>query len=126
MIKYEQYIDLTNIKNSMQLDSRQIIAELQKDEMIITLETQGDISVSFNGESYFNYNEFPDELKELIKSNAYMQDERVYVALNNWFEIFVYKNKTDTLPKAYVADVEGMTPEELFEELMSYTKGEQT
>lgn len=83
MIKYEQYIDLTNIKNSMQLNSSQMIAELQKDEIIITLETQGDISVSFNGESYFNYNEFPDKLKELIKSNAYMQDERVYVALNN-------------------------------------------
>ena len=124
MIKYEQYIDLTNIKNSMQLDSSQIIAELQKDEMIVTLEVQGDISVSFNGESYFSYDEFPDELKELIKSNAYMQDERVYVALNNWFEIFVYKNKNDTLPKTYVADVEGMTPEELFNEMMNYTKGE--
>ena len=124
MIKYEQYIDLTNIKNSMQLNSDQIIAELQKNEMIITLEVQGDISVSFNGESYFSYDDFPEELKKLIKSNAYMQDARVYVALNNWFEIFVYKNKNDTLPEAYVADVEGMTPEELFEELMNYTKGE--
>ncbi len=126
-IEFYQYIEMDKIKDSMQLDSEQTIAWLRAGEKIISLEVRGEVKVwwnpnatkdssPINGE-YFKYpSEFPEELKELIKNEQYWDtDERVCVSQNNWFELFICKNKNDLVPDSVVVDVEGLSSIEIYE-----------
>ena len=131
-IRFHQDIDMRNIKDSMQLDSEQIIASLEAGEKRATLEVRGDVKVWWNpyvgdpdypspydGEYYTYPSEFPEELKDLIKTENYWEtDERVGVSENNWFELFIYRDKEDRCPMATVVDVEGYNGAQIFEMML--------
>ncbi len=129
---YQQDIDLKNIKDSMQLDSGQVIASLSLDEKTATLEVRGNVKVWWNpdtnaapedGEYYIYPSEFPTELKNIISKNKeWYLDDRLYIAENNWFETFVYTDKNDYCPTAYTVDVEGYDESQIFEILLDALK----
>ena len=82
-------IDLTKIRDSMQLDSNTDIARLDMDGYTATLEVRGDVRVWFDGVYYDAPSVFPEELKSLIATDAdWFDNPRVEVSSNNWFEAF--------------------------------------
>lgn len=124
MIKFIQDIDLTDINDSLELESGQIIATLEKDGIIASLEVHGHVTIDFNERTYNYYSEFPDTLKSLIHSGDYLNDPRVYVSENNWFEVFIYHGEDDPGPLCDVVDVENLTPAELFDTLLDWVNEE--
>ena len=84
-----QYID------SMLFDSGTCIAAMEceldnGDVCIISLEVRGSVNVDFDGSTYREPSDFPEELKQIIKEDKLWDcDDRVYVDMNNWFE-YIY------------------------------------
>ena len=123
---YKQYIDLTNVNDSMELDSNQVIAELVTGNIHITLEVRGDVKVFYDEYNegkdatwpFYKYpSEFPDGLAELIhRDKEWFDNEKVYVAENNWFELFVCRGIEN--PEAYLVDVENYKPDQVAEVLI--------
>lgn len=99
-------VDLTKIKDSMQIDSGTTIATCHMKDFYAYIEVRGDVMVFFNpntneeptqGEYYTKPSEFPQELKDLIaKDETWYLDKRVELVRNNWFELFWGKAPTDT------------------------------
>lgn len=130
--------DLTNVSDSMQFDSEQTLATLEADNYLVTLEVRGDVKVWWNpdkngnpddGTYYNNPSEFPQELKDIIAGNKkiyrkdgdnvgmeylWTLDDRVYVSENNWFELFIFNGKEDSVPTSSLIDPEGCTPSQVF------------
>lgn len=141
-------IDMTKIKDSMQIDSGTTIAILKTKNHFISLEVRGEVKVFFNpdksgeptdGDYYTSPSEFPQELKDLIAENTeiyrkdgdtkgiehtWSLDDRVYISENNWFEIFKGKNATDPVPNADVVDAEGLTPGEILSLMLEWDREE--
>ena len=126
---FDSWIDLTNIVDSMQLDSNQVVARMSCQDITATLEVRGSVSVWWNekagdaeeGEHYTDPSEFPEKLKSLIANVAsedgfWYQDPRVHVYLNNWFELFVWE-KDKPVPYAKCVDAEECRPYEVEEML---------
>ena len=126
-VKFESYVDMTKIKDSMQLDSGTTICRYKTTHALsAVIEVRGEVNVTYKGENYRRPSEFPDELKERIEKNPGFWDvcapsgepdgddgSDIYVGNNNWFEIFVFEGD---YCKAYdVIDVEGYTEEQLRE-----------
>ncbi len=129
-------IDMTKIRDSMQLDSGTVIAEMEMPDAFVSLEVQGDVRVRFSPEAipsgfdelYTRPSSFPEELMCLIAGEEqahskdtenWMNDERVHVFANNWFELFIGKDRGDPCPEAYVVNAEKSTIEDLYS-LMTY------
>ena len=127
---FECYEDLTDIKDSMQLDSDTDICRYidESGKYAVTIDVKGEVRVTWcaNGiesgepvETYHRPSEFPDDLKELIaRSNSWWEnDPRVYVSENNWFELFIWshENGDNRYLTSDCVDVEGETPESLKE-----------
>lgn len=141
-------IDMTQIKDSMQIDSGTTIATLKTKNHFISLEVRGEVKVWFNpdkngeptnGDYYIYPSEFPQELKDLIakKTEIYRKDgdnkgiehtwsldDRVYMSENNWFEIFKGEDENDTALSADTIDIEGYTPEEILGVMLEYDREE--
>lgn len=139
-------IDMTKIKDSMQIDSGTTIATLKTKNHFISLEVRGEVKVFFNpdkngeptdGDYYTSPSEFPQELKDLIAENTeiYRKDEdtkgiehtwslddRVYISENNWFEIFREEDEDDPVPNADIVDAEGLTPEEILNLMLEWDR----
>lgn len=87
--------DLSKYVDSMLYDSNTSIAsmDLYKNgyQVKIDLLVRGEVRVSYKGIEYRNPSDFPQELKDLIKTQPNIWDcnEDVYVSNNNWFE-FIY------------------------------------
>lgn len=134
-MKYEFYvnddIDMSEIKDSMQIDSETTIATLKMTKNNVTLEAslevRGEVKVWWNpnggdpqnGDYYKYPSEFPQELKDRIANSEYSEwttDSRVYVSENNWFELFISNvtNGPDPIPTAYVVDAEQSKVPDLF------------
>lgn len=128
-IEIKVVTDLTEIRDSMLLDSDTIVAYLSDEatNRSVSLVVRGYVDVRWcpevdfvNGvvERYRQPSEFPKELKELIaKDSNWRNDPRVCVDENNWFELFVderignstwWKNLFSD-----VVDVENNTPEQI-------------
>ena len=120
-------LDLRNIKDSMQLDSDQEIARMEKDGYTATLEVRGEVKVWWNedgepcdGEYYTHPSEFPEKLSCLIADghtadgSHWTFDPRLYISENNWFELFVTNPLYDTVPDADVVDSEGLSDHDVF------------
>lgn len=90
--------NLSQYTDAMLFDSGEVIASMdyfddEKNKGItMVLEVRGHVNVSFDGVDYYHASEFPEELTKLIKKDPdWMNNERVYVSENNWFEfIFSY------------------------------------
>lgn len=100
-------INMNDISDSMMLDSNQIIASmLTENDIMIYLEVKGEVRVTFEGETYRSYSEFPPELKDLIANDRQWElDDRVYVGNNNWFEAFVSGSALEDAGIAEESDV---------------------
>lgn len=96
--------NISQYTDSMLFNEGEIIAEatfaeagtLDKDDLVTyQLRVAGDVKVKFDGNIYKNYDQFPNELKQLIKDNPneWENIERVEVIDRNWFE---YYSKEDS------------------------------
>lgn len=99
-IKSFQCNELSQYTDSMLFDSGEQIAAMEYEygntHINIYLEVRGEVRVDFDGVTYRRPSEFPDVLKELIKTNPGCWDceDYVYVDMNNWFEyIYVVDNE---------------------------------
>ena len=128
-------IDITKIRDSMQLDSGTVIAEMETPDAFVSLEVQGDVCVYFHTEDapqgfdgpYTKPSSFPDELKALIAGEEpvrgaenWLYDRRVCVYANNWFELFIGKDKNDLCSKSFLVNIDNMTNEGLYETMMEF------
>lgn len=95
-IKNFQCNELSQYTDSMLFDSGEQIAAMECEDgnthINIWLEVRGEVRVDFDGVTYRRPSEFPDVLKELIKTNPGYWDceDYVYVDMNNWFE-YIYE-----------------------------------
>lgn len=128
-IEIKVVTDLTEIRDSMLLDSDTIVAYLSDEttNRSVSLVVRGYVDVRWCPEvdfvnsvveRYRQPSEFPKELKELIaKDPNWMNDPRVCVDENNWFEIFVDERvENNTFWNnlfSDVVDVESNTPEQI-------------
>lgn len=122
--KFEMFIDMREINDSMLIDSNTTIASLAlPNGDKATIEVQGDIKVEFEGKYYQNPSEFPATLKDLIKNstfdNPWYENDKVIVWENNWFEVFYIKNGT-YMPESDCVDIENSTEEELYNILADF------
>lgn len=95
-------IPLEEIKDSMQLDSGQVIAKLEVGNYRLKLEVVGDVRVRWNSdpkktweddgsELYKHASQMPDELLRIFSQNRPASDfPNLNVINNNWFEVIVY------------------------------------
>lgn len=115
-------IDLSKIKDSMQLDSGQTIATLGYGDYQISLEVRGDVKVFFDDVYYDSPSAFPDELKRLIETRTYWYNyPRVEVCENNWFEVF-YGTGDNPYEHYDTVDAEGLDYISILELLLDCVK----
>lgn len=95
MVEFKNFIDLTNINDSMELDSGSVIAELKKDNYMLELRVCGEVRVNFKDERYACASAMPEKLLRLFHNGKAYEDDRVSVIDNNWFEVFLYEWKDD-------------------------------
>lgn len=119
---YTQFENLVNINDSMMFDSYTEIAVLVTPEgKEAELEVRGEVRVTTYDENddeiatYRSYSEMPDDLKAKIADGSYLDDEKIYVGNNNWFEVFY-----DDAFLCEVVDVENCTPEEIYSIMAEY------
>lgn len=137
LVTFNQYADLTNIKDSMQFASGTTIATLKTQKHALDLEVCGCVKVFFDErltgdpDCYTSPSEFPKALRDIISGekeiyradgdikgieHAWSLDDRVDVCENNWFEIFC----DDSI--SYVVDAEGLSTGEVLDMLLDYEK----
>jgi len=133
-IVFKQYLDTKDIKDSMQIDSNTVIATLKTPKHFISLEVKGFVTVDWEGERFTQPSSFPQELKDLIAGNTeiinngtiisekpwFDLDDRLDIIENNWFEVFVGEDESDSAPWSDVVDVEGLNSAELLSLLMEF------
>ena len=137
--------DLTPYKDSMLFDSGTSICQLTLEyprgvKIELDLVVTGEVSVTYKGEHYDSPEEFPEELRELIKahpgdfdvyapSGEGNDDEEgdCYCSLNNWFETLfkITAPGNESLDgftdgDCYESDISKMSPEELKADLIAY------
>ena len=118
--------DMSAIKDSMQIDSGEIIATLTKGDLKVTFEVVGDVKVEFRGDIFRTPSDFPTELKDLILTDElYFINNAVQIHNNNWFEAFMEgPNYFDSV----VVDLEKASIGDLFSqalELMEFLENEE-
>ena len=110
-------IDLTNINDSMELDSEQEVARYDKDHFCVTLEVRGSVRVIYKNEVYKSASQMPDELLQLFHDGKADEEHEVYMDMNNWFESFFWewdeKKKLVWTGFCDVEDCGGLNPEKL-------------
>lgn len=130
VLHFKNNIDLSNIKDSMQLDSDQVVAELKTDNFLVTLEVKGLVTVLYNpdpkgnaedGQVYNSASEFPPELMDIFAQGKANELPNVCVKENNWFEAFVEFTNTYESARVLIdtelVDAEGLNEQEVFEML---------
>lgn len=117
-MKFELYQDISNIKDSLELESGTTICRLTQGEDEVVIEVRGEVCIDWYPTGNlddecdrYNYaSDFPAELMELIKSGNIYYDRRAYIHLNNWFEIFYNDGEDYDVAEG----IEGYNPTQLF------------
>jgi hypothetical protein len=95
-LQFTVYEDLIKCTDSLLFNSETTIAKLEVDDYCLCLEVQGEVRIVDNQtqEVYKTPSEFPQELKDAIKSGDIFEDltDRYYVDNNNWFNATFFKN----------------------------------
>lgn len=130
VLHFKNNIDLSNIKDSMQLVSDQVVAELKTDNFLVTLEVKGLVTVLYNpdpngdaedGQVYNSASEFPPELMDIFAQGKANELPNICVNENNWFEAFVEFTNTNESARVLIGnelvDAEGLNEREVFEML---------
>lgn len=120
MSEFILYEDMSEISDSMLLDSGTEIAEYRdpENDIYLSIEVQGAVSVEYLGKVYHKPSEFPEGLISLISEDPLnlWYNEAVSVNLNNWFALIEWeKNEQGVLEyKAdTVIDIENHTQEQI-------------
>ena len=121
MNNFKMNIENITIPDSMCFDSGTIICEYVKDDDKVEIEVRGYVTVYFNNERYRHFSDMPKELQELFKSSEAYNDERVQIEESNWYEIFLNYDE-----ECYVAEIEGMSSEELKSYCKEFIEREQS
>lgn len=93
--KFESYIDLRDINDSMELDSGREIARLEKGKYVVTLEVRGEVRVCYKDSIYTCASDMPKELLQMFHDWKPEYEEIVDCRMNNWFEVFLWKKGKD-------------------------------
>lgn len=105
-ITFKQYVDMTEINDSMLLSSGTVVAELEVSGLTAEIRAVGLVRVRFDGSVYKDFSQFPKELVQIIKDGKLYEDSRVEVDFNNWFEMFYFQNGKEVCDSDLV-DIEG-------------------
>ena len=114
--EFESYIDLANINSSMELESGQEIARLRRGDRVVTVEVRGDVRVVYKNQTYKSVSQMPEDLVEMFRNGKAFNSKKVFVDMNNWFEVFTWTLQNGKLVwtgNSDVADVENNTPEQM-------------
>ena len=122
-LEYKQNIDLSNINDSMELESGQVIATLEMGEQLVSIEVHGDVRVLYKDEIYKTQSQFPEELMQMFHDCSAFESPLVEILDNNWFEMFLYEKDEKTggwcfTNESDVVDVEGCKPHELLSQMI--------
>ena len=121
---FESHIDLSNINNSMELDSGQEIARLDKGNYVVTLEVCGAVRVVYKDCTYKAASQMPEKLIQMFHNWKPEYEEVVFVDDNNWFEMFIWQKGDDGnliwLGFSEVCDSEGADAASLRKDLEDY------
>ena len=118
MERYEYYVDLTDINDSMELNSNQEIASYEKDGFVVTLEVRGAVRVVYKNNVYKDASQMPEELIRIFHDGKVLDNEDLYVDDNNWFETFFWERNGNSLEWTRLSDVvdaENSSPEDIRE-----------
>lgn len=118
------FVDLENIPDSMLLESDQVIAEYHnnEDNVHLSLEVRGEVKVDYKDQLYCGADEFPEELKSIIRNgyydedgmhHTYMDHPDICVLNNNWFELFEMDDKDKCTGRTWLVDAENYTPADI-------------
>lgn len=122
--------DLSKYMDSMLFNSHEneiAYAEFahKGDIMNIRLEVNGYVTVEYDGSTYHAFNEFPEELKSLIKEHPCEWSsisDKVCVEENNWFEYLFGPKIADTNiyqdGEMYESDLSKASPQEIFDDMI--------
>ncbi|MBO4847002.1 MAG: hypothetical protein J5525_12030 [Lachnospiraceae bacterium] len=135
LIEFKCDLDLSKFIDSMLFDSGTDIAsgrfEHGDKTFVVYLTVNGEVSVTYKGETYHRPSEFPEELMERIKNNPddwffYAptgegndeQEGDIYVTLNNWYE-FIYGEPTLGIDQGDVCedDISKLSPGNILDEM---------
>lgn len=124
---FKQSIDLSDINDSMELDSGQTIATLVEGNMMAELRVVGDVRVLYKGEIYKHASSMPEDLIRIFhegKASEAEQKGLLEIGCNNWFESFIYmknaKGQRVWTGWSDVTDDEGSSPKEIRQGLHEY------
>lgn len=110
---FDCYEDLSDVNDSMELESGQIIAELNRLYHRVELRVVGDVRVVYKDEVYKSVSQMPDELVQLFHWEKAWENEDVYIDDNNWFEVLIYKDSGLWTGYGEVVECEGMSPADI-------------
>lgn len=118
--EYEQYVDLSEIKDCLELKSDQTIARLETDDALVYLDVRGQVAVDYKGETYYSYDEFPKELKDLMHNDPFWwRNNDLCINSSNWFEVF-YEGKNGDYWSDDCEACELLKPNQVFSVLFDY------
>lgn len=106
VITFNSYIDLSDVNNSMELDSGQEVARFEKGKYVVTLEVRGDVKVQYRDCTYRCASNMPEELIQMFHDWKPKYEEVADCIMNNWFEIFLWeKDENGMLHWSGISDV---------------------
>ena len=110
---FNLYEDLSDINDSMELESGQVIAELCSQYHKVELLVAGEVRVVYKDDVYKSISQMPEELVRLFHDEKAWLNKDVYIDNNNWFEVVIYEDNGKWTGYGEVVDCEGMNPEEI-------------
>ncbi len=121
-LQFTIYEKLKECTDSLLFDSETTIAKLEVDDCCLCLEVQGEVRIVDNQtqEVYKTPSEFPQELKDAIKSGDIFKNltDRYYVDNNNWFNATFLKNDRKIYDDFWELNFSDYTEFQLLEEMM--------
>lgn len=95
-VEFKIYKDLSECIDSLLFPKETVIAELnceiENTKINVCLDVFGEVRIFYKDELYLDSNDFPEELKNIIKQGLLYEHKDVYVDSNNWFDKTVYIN----------------------------------
>jgi len=110
--KLQIFVPLTELKDSMLLDSGQEVATLKYRGYDISIRVCGEVRVDYKDDRYACASEMPDELLAKFRDASAYDDPDVNIIDNNWFEVFIDKDGVWT-GRSDVTDLDEDTEEGL-------------
>ena len=124
LFEYFQNIDLSDIHDSMELESNRLVASIKTRTDMIDICVNGDVRVLYKGVIYKTQCQFPEELMQMFHNGTAYTNPDVEVINNNWFEVIHYRKKGRKWDWSgdcdVLDDIEGMTPDKILKTLLCY------